>query len=260
MMNTHEPASRRISVHLKFSMQTETPGPTNSISVSQSLALDAFVASEEQASGAIATRKEGRKGGRKESQSNPFFRQTRVTRPSERFRCVSLSLCASSAPLCFLSRSRFRPLFVSLWRDRSRSQIFQGELGRHRVCGPQHQRRRAARRGAARRGALLIKYLKQSMKANKKCHVGSEEGGSGERDRERGRTEKGRQNWAVSLVCLPVSADVSGEIRVERGVGSAAISSSRRERETDRPRPPAGSLPSEDIIQVLSLPPSLRPG
>ena len=59
------------------------------------------------------------------------------------------------------------------------------------------------------------------------------EGGSGEGERERERTEKGRQNWAVSLVCLPVSADVSGEIRVERGVGSAAISSSRRER--DRP-------------------------
>ena len=165
-------------------------------------------------------RKEGRKEGLRsgESQSNPFFRQTRVTRASERFRCVALFA------FCPVPVFGPQPLFVSLWRDRAH-RYFKAR------ATPRVRATTAAACGAARRGTLLIKYLKQSMKANKRCHVGSEEGGSGaEREEGEGKAELG------CLVCLPVSADVSGEIRVERGVGSAAISSSRRERETERPR------------------------
>ena len=66
-----------------------------------------------------------------------------------------------------------------------------------RLCGRQNNGPRRAR-GAGRRGALLIKYLKQSMKANKKCHVGV---GSGAEKGRGGRI--GLSSLSLSLsVCL----------------------------------------------------------
>ena len=134
------------------------------------------------ASEAIATRKEGRKGGgggESQSQSNPFFLLTRVPRVMPR--------CAVSSAFCPRSFSGLSRVALA--------------AGRTDITGANRAHGRQQRRAGAR-GALLIKYLKQSMKANKKCHVGV---GSEAERRKEGRKEgrRERRNWVVSLsVCL----------------------------------------------------------
>ena len=133
------------------------------------------------ASEAIATRKKGRKGGggESQSQSNPFFLLTRVPRVMPR--------CTVSSAFCPRSFSGLSRVALA--------------AGRTDITGANRAHGRQQRRAGAR-GALLIKYLKQSMKANKKCHVGV---GSEAERRKEGRKEgrRERRNWVVSLsVCL----------------------------------------------------------
>ena len=181
----------------------------------RSLKSGGGLASEDRESEAIATRKkEGRKEGRKErrlrgsggeSQSNPFF--PFPSHPSYPSDAVSLSLSLFLSTRLFRS-SAFCPAPVfDPFSCRFGGLTITNIAGAippapapARLCGRQNNGPRRAR-GAGRRGALLIKYLKQSMKANKKCHVGV--GSGAEREGERERAKKERQNWAVLSVCLP---------------------------------------------------------
>ena len=142
--------------------------------------------------------------------------------------CLSLSLSLSlypSLPLFrFLSRSRFRPFLMSLWRAYNHKYC-RGDTARARApVRPTKQRPAArARRWAARRPFNQIFETEHESKQEMSCRSRK---WSGERGRERERESQEGEAELGCLVCLspsPRSTDVLEEIRVERGVGLARL-------------------------------------